>query len=521
MPYNLLEEPLIRIRNREGGTEDRSLPEVLALLGGGSSLEGFAHLQPHQEPAWYVFLVQLAALACGDRPEDGLHGDASQWKERLRRLTPGFPQDAPWSLVMEDLALPAFMQPPVPEGGLKQFKGPLNAPDYGSLDLLVTAKHHDLKAGRVRDPGPDHWLFALLALQTCAGYSGKSYYGVARMNGGYGSRPVVGWAPSMDWGERFRRDLRILVREHDGLIRDLERGNGSELRRLLWIEPWNGESSLPLRSCDPYAVEISRRIRMVLKEERAVAYYKGTTQARLEPRSDLLKGSVGDPWIPVKADDPPQALTVSARGFHYDLCSRLLFRDGFAGGICTQLQEDDPPEMYFHASALTRGQGKTEGFHERWIRVPARVRRRLFFREEEQSLARLAKDRVQRTGDFWKKVVSWALRALLQGGADQLKAGGNHQRWKEPYDAAVDAAFFPKLWEDSELSAEDQARRWAEFLRDQGRGVLQRAEKEAPISDAVRERAVAKAWNLFENGLRRQLPELFNPNEEEIHEPIP
>ena len=56
-----------------------------------------------------------------------------------------------------------------------------------SIDMLATAKNHDLKASRVSAAESDAWLFALMTLQTCEGWGGATNYGISRMNSGSGS----------------------------------------------------------------------------------------------------------------------------------------------------------------------------------------------------------------------------------------------------------------------------------------------------------------------------------------------
>ena len=198
MEYDLLEEPIITIQPRLGGTQSRTLPGVLAALA-RAELVGFPALQVFQEHAWYAFLVQLAALA---RLHGGVRGsptDEVSWKNGLRALTANAAE--PWCLVVEDAEQPAFLQPPAPKG-LAEFSKVFSTPD--EIDVLVTAKNHDVKLARLMRPRPEHWAFALASIQTTGGYGGSGNYGVSRMNGGYGSRPGVSAVTSLDWSTRWR-----------------------------------------------------------------------------------------------------------------------------------------------------------------------------------------------------------------------------------------------------------------------------------------------------------------------------
>ena len=67
------------------------------------------------------------------------------------------------------------------------------APD--ELDVLITAKNHDLKRSAGRPGAAQDWIFALVSLQTGEGYGGSGNHGIARMNGGSSSRLMLGLAP--------------------------------------------------------------------------------------------------------------------------------------------------------------------------------------------------------------------------------------------------------------------------------------------------------------------------------------
>ena len=105
-----------------------------------------------------------------------------------------FPDDEPWRLVVDDRSKPAFLQPPVPKD--VTLNKDVATPD--ALDLLITARNHDLKQAIARRADPEDWIFALVSLQTGEGYGGGSggYQGIARMNGGWSSRPMMALAPA-------------------------------------------------------------------------------------------------------------------------------------------------------------------------------------------------------------------------------------------------------------------------------------------------------------------------------------
>lgn len=409
--FNLLEEPLLGLRLPAGERLGVSLPDLLARLGRGDELELTA-LQPHQFHAWHAFLCQLAALALHSESRSSVAQDEATWRHQLLGLTDGDP--APWSLIVPDLGRPAFMQPPVPEGTLKGFKNHLRTPD--ELDLLVTTRNHEVKARRIHAPQPEHWIFALASLQTMGGFLGAGNYGISRMNGGFANRPCVTLAPSLGWSARFRRDVAVLLEGREGVAEEigLARVNG---RHLLWLEPWNGKDSIALTACDPFYIEICRRLRLVVIGDTIVALATTTMAPRVAAQE--RHGDTGDPWTPLRRKDGA-AFTAGPRGFSYNVTQELLFGADYRPGAALRPSPDDGDEALFLGTALVRGQGKTEGLHERILPVPAPVRSLLLSSAGRTQLATLAKRRVEIAADVRTKVLKSALCVLLQADPDKL-----------------------------------------------------------------------------------------------------
>jgi len=78
--------------------------------------------------------------------------DQAFWRDGIRRLT-GRDDDCAWTLVVEDLGKPAFMQPPIPGNSAPSLKPAALTPD--NMDILPTAKNHDVKAARSSLAYPD------------------------------------------------------------------------------------------------------------------------------------------------------------------------------------------------------------------------------------------------------------------------------------------------------------------------------------------------------------------------------
>ena len=113
---NILTEPVIRLDLSGGVQKDANLPEVFAALV-SDKVVSFPALRPHQRHAWHAFLVQLGAMAMHRAGGVDLPDIADEWAKLIRGLTPDFPEDEPWQLVVEDITKPAFMQAPASSNG--------------------------------------------------------------------------------------------------------------------------------------------------------------------------------------------------------------------------------------------------------------------------------------------------------------------------------------------------------------------------------------------------------------------
>jgi CRISPR system Cascade subunit CasA len=409
---NLLVDPVIGVLDADGHREHLSLPEVYVRLA-ADAVASFPALRPHQRHAWHALLCQLGALACIRSKLAAPLADADGWRTSLRALTPQFPGDEPWMLVVTDLDTPAFLQPPV--GALRGFK-PLDPPD--ELDMLVTAKNHDVKGARLLTAEPEDWVLALVTLQTMEGFLGAGNYGISRMNGGFANRPGFSVSPPGGVGAHMMRDLRRLVAIRDDVLQKNDFFDEDGLA-LVWLKAWDGVSSLSPRELDPYFIEICRRVRLVPHGQRISALAAGSKAARIAFGKDA-NGLTGDPWTPIETKDGDvKALTVDASGFSYKRLSRILFENGFKQAPLQQIGRDDPQGCSYVliCRALVRGQGKTEGLHERRISVPPKAAG--YWRSGHlEPIARVSQQRIEQAGQL-RKALRTALMVLLQNGPER------------------------------------------------------------------------------------------------------
>lgn len=517
--FNLITDPLIRTES----SSSSNLPGLLTKLN-NDDVESYPALRPHQAPAWHMFLVQLAALALNQMGTKVLPGTEREWADALRGLTPDFPEDEPWCLVVEDRSKPAFMQPPIPEE--VSLSNSVSTPD--ALDLLITSRNHDLKQTVAHAAAPEDWVFALISLQTGEGFGGAKNYGVVRMNGGSSSRPMLGLAPlpqkdsKLNWprpGLWFRRDLTALL-----ATREEETAQYAHLGYPAkgglgptWIAPWPEGEQLRFQSLDIWFIEVCRRIRLSMHTGRIIASRGTSSAARIAAKE--LNGAVGDPWAPVHKTES-KSLTLSGGDFNYSRLVDLLFSGNWKIPLLAQPSQfdSDNGSLAFIAQALSRGNSKTEGFKSRILPIGGKIARLLGPRRKE--LHELALKQIE---DIEKldRAMRTAL-ALLAAGGDTEKLRKEHYSFSKDASATLDHAadeiFFEYLWakfeaqENSREAMQAEEIRFAQELYTRAKVILEAAIPSVPSPRLFRPRAEARARLSFKRSVRNAFPELFPVN---------
>src|SRR5574344_717244 len=472
--FNLLHDPLIGWRDVAHGQAKRShLPEVLAAMA-DNEVRDFPALRPHQRHPWHAFLVQLGAIALHRAEQSQPWHSAADWRAALLALTPNDPDGAPWCLVAP-ADRSALLQAPVPGENPATWNNLLHAAD--ALDMLVTSKNHDLKAARARHAQADDWLFALLSLQTQEGFLGAGNYGISRMNGGFASRPGVGVAAVGASGLRWQSDVASLLRQRERIASEygLAPTGG---HALLWLLPWSGTDALALQALDPLYIEICRRVRLAAPQGRIQAHVTGSKVARIAAKDS--NGVTGDAWTPIETAKAT-ALTLSRNGFDYKLMSELIAGDGYTLGAAWRLDgwpQNTPLQAI--AQATVRGQGKTEGYHERRVPISPKLRR-LLTSGQRPLVANLAKKRIQAIADM--RTLLWTALALLfaNGESDSGNEAVSNRasRFAQPFEQQEDARFFDDLNVQIEAESEEQEDAvylaWLLGLADRAQAVLTNA----------------------------------------------
>lgn len=515
--HNILTDELIHFKTNDNSVVEASLPDVFAALV-KDEIASFPMLRPHQRHAWHAFLVQLGAIAMhkagiGEPPED-----ACEWRRIIRAVTQNFPDDEPWYLVVDDITKPSFMQPPASsEDKTADYKNTVATPD--ELDMLVTSKNHDLKASVASSASIDDWIFALVSLQTTEGFLGAGNYGISRMNGGLGCRPAFSLAPSARHGIHARRDILALLKHRDRLLDDHDPFLADAGTDLLWLKEWDGtRAETIITGLDPFYIEICRRIRLMFTVDKQLFAIRATSKAaRINSRS--LKGITGDPWTPINPKES-KSLTLSAAGFRYRRTAEYLSTE-WNQPVLFEPLDSEKGTMTLIARGMVRGQGKTEGYHERTVELRPKAVGAFGRGRGLDELGEISRERIEDIR-LLHRILRHAIAVFAAGGDTEGVSDEHRDRanvWVDMHDDIVDRGFFGDL--QDEFESDDAARRrqvrneWRRGMVDEARTILQQAEETLPCPAIQRYRARVRSESVFEGRIRGNngFPELYTSEE--------
>jgi len=481
MAFDFLTEPLVEA-SLDGERIRLTLPGLFAEWASGRdvTLEGIRH---HQQAGLHMFFVQAAVggLCLSDSGSE-LDVGEDVWRQRMLVVAPA----EAWHLVAETDSASAFMQPAVPTEHLLKFDFVGNA---DRLSILVSSKNHCLKQNVMMSSSPWQWLCALIEMQTLSGYSGRFNYGIIRMNGGLGSRPLVSVYPDMREGARWKRDAsRYFAALEAGLV--LEGFSGSSTAGLVatWTRPWNGSEQIQMDELHPAFIEVARRVRLQTGPDGAISAKLGNSDAARIMAPKTLCGRTGDPWAPL--DGPEKILTVSSDGWSLRRLRNLIV-GGYERPLLQKPGNTEFKDLFFHASVITGGQGKTEGFHEVTIPVPGKVVISLESTlEGRQRLGVLSKE-MSDDADKAASALRRALVTFLRGGVPPTERADRKEAdsWVARLHAAVKDAFFPMLW--AGMDRPDRLG-WRSHLRRTTDGLYEEATLSLPTREELFYRAYTK-----------------------------
>jgi CRISPR system Cascade subunit CasA len=174
---------------------------------------------------------------------------------------------------------------------------------------------------------------------------------------------------------------------------------------------------------------------------------------------------------------------------------------------------DAANDLVLVARALVRGQGKTEGYHERRIPAPRKIARMLGSKSEAQRIAEAARLRVREAGIMAWNVLRPALMALFENGPERdaldlrnKDAERKARSFLDAFEQFVDRSFFPDLWAElEEESAECRAvthRAWMHKLLAHAETLLRAADERVGRSTQRRYRARVRAQAILHGSAR-------------------
>lgn len=501
---DILYDPAIHVRTPQGHAV-ATLPEVMALLA-LDQIEDFTHLRDFQEHSWHAFLAQLGALALISHGAVHPPAEPGHWRLMLQALThEAHPDGEPWTLAVHDQAKPAFMQPPTMNGSFTAKSKTLPTPD--AIDIPIGSRRHDVKNGVAVNPEADHWIYALISLQTCQGFSGNSLYPISRMNGGFGNRHSFSITPSIRWGPHVCRDMTILTRRHSG--------NRHLGHLLLWTRPWTSDKdeTISLDTLQPAElyIEVCRRIRLFPDPQGRLRAAQGTSKS---PRIDATDryGNTGDPWTLTQKD---KAVTVSSRGFTPRTTT------GYLDPASTTLpplahhhaQTDGDQPMYLVARALCRGQGRTGGYHTVTIPISNAIATMLDSGERQERLAKAAQERLAVIAET-QRILSAALRTYTDMPADNVYS------WTGQLDNEPTTRFWAAL--SAEIESNDpqaQRARWThQDVIPAAAAILRQAHRALGANAHTRHTAQANSEDLFRGMIRTSTKLPPAPQADQAHD---
>ena len=518
---NILTEPLIRMDTSGGSRVEASLPEVYAALM-ADQVDAFPALRPHQRHAWHAFLVQLGAMAMHKAGVSDPPTNATEWADLIRGLTQNFPDDEPWQLVVDDITKPAFMQPPASSWEKYNEKELFWTPD--AVDMLDTARNHDLKNSVAMTYHPQDWLYALITMQTMHGQVGRGNYPIARMNSGDGSRTAFSITPSLRPGAHIRRDLIFMLERATDIVKAIPyKWDGIA---LLWIKQWDGEkNAISLSGLHPFHIEICRRRRLCVSANGRLYAMKAASAGRRIGAAKQLRGAVGDPWTLVTSDKKgDKALTLQVDSFNYKkITDYLTLPDWKLPALFSPTSEErNAPVVHLVMRGVRRTQGgQTERYHERIIPFRQRTVQVFGRPAAAKELGDIAGERIKQIGRVQNILRQAIATFACHGDAKKTKELLLVRKREDPLrkrvdeladkaEERIDERFFEHLQEEFEAREDERKSIRHDWLRNfvvpSAEFVLTLAHQSLPSRQNEFFYALASSQNLFDGSIHTAFP---------------
>ena len=215
-------------------------------------------------------------------------------------------------------------------------------------------------------------------------------------------------------------------------------------------------------------------------------------------------------------NEQEKAVTVSSNGFGFREVSRYLDPERYQLPELAKPQTSDGETVHLVARTLVRGQGRTEGYHEREIPLRSRMTSMLRNRNGRSILAAEAKQRVDYVGEV-SSILRHAVKTYLQNGVSTGKTKNEHQKiiddCGQRLQQTVEAGFWESLQDG--IESDDQNLERAEWVHwslvPQASALLESIQKTGLCHTQDRFRAIAESSDLFGRRIRasKKLPELY------------
>jgi len=277
-----------------------------------------------------------------------------------------------------------------------------------------------------------------------------------------------------------------------------------------------------LTDMEPYYIEICRRVRLRRQSGKIVA-----DRANSEPRGRRVvdaKGLTGDPWSPVSNNTNPNGTPpafLGARKFGYEIVVDGLFSPDWKQPLLlipeTSVRRPEG-DMYLVARGMVRGEGDTEGYHERII--PLRHRTLQIFGRPggPKTLEDISRERIQGISDvegiLRRSVATFAAagKAKDTGRPNDIDIKDEHwsraKPWGDKLTELMDTDFFEDLQDEAladDSQRQNERKKWLQKLADDAESVLYDAIQALPCPAVHRPRAQARAVNVFRGSIYRSL----------------
>ena len=235
------------------------------------------------------------------------------------------------------------------------------------------------------------------------------------------------------------------------------------------------------------------------------------------------KGLVGDPWMVVSNNanargTPPAFL--GRRKFNYDRIIQGLTSPDWKRPVLL-----DPStvsgDSYLVARGMIRGEGRTEGYYERIIRLRPKIISVFGAPQGPQLLGDLSRQRIDQIAIIQRAlrfgVTTFAAGGATEGISDEHRSRANP--WADRFNQVVDASFFEDLQDELEKEEEErqyQRRMWATRIVSEAEGLLEQATRSLPCRKVTSHKAKAASKRAFWGMLRGAsgIPDLLRPGDE-------